>query len=67
MHYHAFHVLAGDMQTDTHKQTTYACRQHLYEYTLFAAIMVFVLGNGHGGTGSIIPNYRWECLAARHV
>lgn len=34
MHYHACHVLSGDMQTDTHKHTTYACRQHLYEYTL---------------------------------
>lgn len=32
-----------------------------------ALLIVFVLRNGHRGTGSIIPNYRWECLAARHL
>lgn len=35
--------------------------------TLFAALIVFVDRNGHRGTGSIISDYRWECLAARHL
>lgn len=35
--------------------------------TLFVALIVFVDRKGHGGTGSIISDYRWECLAARHL